>query len=154
MLWMEASDRTKQAGILARRSAPFRPSHGSPAMAYSDRLPAHSDLIAQAFTWFPFYISSARSKQIWLSASILQEIYTCLVHFLTKTSISYPAAIGNPVFTNFLSFTFLSDYLSIGYSQSIPAALLTGPGFATYQASPHFLLIASRNCSRRLAWFS
>ena len=46
---MEASDRTKQAGILARRSAPFRPSHGSPAMAYSDRLPAHSDLIAQAF---------------------------------------------------------------------------------------------------------
>ena len=26
----KASDRTKQAGILARRSAPFRPSHGSP----------------------------------------------------------------------------------------------------------------------------
>ena len=62
MLWMEASDRTKQAGILARRSAPFRPSHGSPAMAYSDQRPAHSDLIAQAFTWFPFLYFIYRIK--------------------------------------------------------------------------------------------
>ena len=78
-----------------------------------------------------FYTSSTGSKQIWQSASILQEIYTCLVHFLTKISISYSTVIGNPVFTNSLSFTFLSDYLSIGYSQSIPAGVLTGPSFAT-----------------------
>ena len=102
------SDGTERAGLLARRSAPFRPSHGSPAMAYSDQLPAHSDLISSGFYLIPSFILRIlpdQSKDIAICFDPARNIHlSCSFFNKRQTSILPPqlATLFLPIPSHFL----------------------------------------------------